>query len=89
MSEERDDFQESVRLPAQKKYIISFIIGLLAIIVTFALAMWWLDRQAVMRYEQQFNEQQALQTLLAKQGFEDRLAWLATQTEIIASHYLA
>jgi|GEM_PF-2064792 len=89
MSMETDDYQEPVGLSSQKKYTTYFVLGLLAIIIMFALSMWWLDHQAVLQHERQFSEQQALQTFLAKQGFEDHLAWLVAEIGIIASHYLA
>ena len=59
---------KSGRLPV---YILSLLS--LVIIGLFIAAMFLLDRQAVVKHEGMFNEQQALQVLLAKHALEDHV----------------
>jgi len=88
MSVDTHDLQEPIEQPSQQKYTAYFVIGLLTLIVLFSLSMWWLDYQSVMHHEQQFNEQQALQTFLTKQALEDHIAWLSTEASILGAHSL-
>ncbi len=70
----------------QKRFIIYYIIGLLVAIVLFVTAALVADRQAVARHEQMFNDQQALQTFLAKQAMEDHVNWTFAEVRILATH---
>ncbi len=52
----------------------------------FVAAALWIDRQAVARHEQMFNQQQALQTFLAKQAMEDHFNSLIAEAGILAAY---
>ncbi len=87
-----DDITNNTYTPAKFvarwKYIIYYVVGVFVVIVLFIAAIFLLDNYAVARHEQLFNEQQAMQTLLAKQAIEEDIAHLSVEMSILASFLL-
>ncbi len=83
----KDNFKSS-SLTFQRKFFIYYVIGLLVAICLFVLAAFLVDRRTVVCHEQMFNEQQALQTLLAKRAMEGRINEIKAKAEFLARHSL-
>ncbi|MBW2100559.1 MAG: hypothetical protein JRG68_07350, partial [Deltaproteobacteria bacterium] len=83
----KDNFKPS-SLTFQRKFFIYYVIGLLTAISLFVWAAFLIDRRSVAYHEQMFNEQQALQTLLAKRAMEGRINEIKTKAEFLARHSL-
>ncbi len=66
------------------RFFILYSVGILLIIGGFISAAFLMDRQAVRRQEAMFNEQQALQTFLAKQAMRDHIDDLIAGARLIA-----
>jgi PAS domain S-box-containing protein len=71
-----------------RRFFIMYGIGILLVIGGFIGAAVWIDRQAVQYQEEMFNEQQKLQTFLAKQAMRDHIEDLIADARLIAESTL-
>ena len=71
-----------------RQFFIMYGIGILLVIGGFIGAAVWIDRQAVQYQEEMFNEQQKLQTFLAKQAMRDHIEDLIADARLIAESTL-
>ncbi|MFP4395384.1 MAG: PAS domain S-box protein [Anaerolineales bacterium] len=66
------------------RFFVLYSVGILLVIGGFIGAAFLIDRQAVQHQEAMFNEQQALQTFLAKQAMHDHIDDLIGDARLIA-----
>jgi PAS domain S-box-containing protein len=74
--------------PQNGKIIAVYFAGLLLAVALFAAVAAWVDQQAQNTQERLFNDQQALQTLLVRQAFEDHMGALIHESGIVAVYSL-
>jgi PAS domain S-box-containing protein len=68
----------------QRYFLIYFIVTWLVLLSGFLAAAYWADTRTVSHHENLFNQQQALQVLLARRGMEDHLEWLTERVKTAA-----
>lgn len=69
----------------RQRHILGYFIGVWLILLAGFLAVAnWSDARTVAYHEKLFNDQQALQVLLARRGFVDRLHWMETHLRSVA-----
>ncbi|MBN1873679.1 MAG: PAS domain S-box protein [Anaerolineae bacterium] len=78
----------ALRPPSQRKFAFYYAVGILLILFIVRVVTSVVERRAIVQNERLFNEQQALQTLLAKQAIEDHIHTLFIDTHIFLKHFI-
>ena len=71
----------------RRRYFVAYFgIALTLLLGAFGLAAYWADSETVLDHEARFNEQQALQVSLAKQGLRDQITTSIQHLTDLANH---
>ncbi|NCD33026.1 MAG: hybrid sensor histidine kinase/response regulator [Spartobacteria bacterium] len=68
----------------RNRLITVYLLGITLILLIFGSALIYASHKAVKDQEKAFNQQQALQTMLVKQAFEDHIAMLSGHVRLLA-----